>query len=372
MARLTNDPMSVLNSIDDPALLNPFPSHGSLLDAGGVGTIGSDRPLVSFMHDCRPPPITDLQRALRFYDDNYEIVGNYFLRPNKKVVLGGKGQCRCRFCGKTTPEVTFKNIAHAVPESLGNKTLFSLHECDDCNTLFGTGIENDFGNWSKPMPTLARVKGKSGIPTIRQIRGEPWRIEAASGSELQISSYEDNPAVTTDEDMRQVTLLLHRDDYTPVAVLKALVKMGLTIFPEEEMVNFQQALGWIREKDHSKGFAPLEPVVHTFVPGPLPNDVIVLIAVRRKCDSLKVPYASFILCYANEVIQIFLPSPKRDSLLAGGPVSVFWFPRPSDAAPGKHGQAETSILSLTDTSVVKGDVLTVTMSFESVTRRRDA
>lgn len=312
----------------------------------------------------------DLQRAFRFYDDNYDRIASYFLRPGEKVFLGNQhGRRQCRFCGKMAPDVTFINDAHAIPESLGNKTLFSLYECDSCNTLFGTGIENDFGNWSKPMRTLARIKGKNGVPTIKSTRGEPWRVEVDSSSTLQITSYEDNPAITVDEEKKQVHFLLHRDDYTPVAVLKALVKMGITILPVEEMVNFQHALSWIREKDHSKGPPRTEPVIHTFVPGPQPNVFIALIAFRRKHNGLKVPYTTFVLSYANEVIQVFLPSPECDQLVTGT-VSVCWFPNPSDAVPERRGLSETSTLDLTGTSVVKGEVAPATMNFEAVTREQ--
>jgi hypothetical protein len=129
------------------------------------------------------------------------------------------------------------------------------------------------------------------------------------------------------------------------------------------MINFQQALNWIRERDHSKGPIPTEPVIHTFVAGPLPNNVIALIAFRRKHDHLKVPYATFILCYANEMIQIFLPSPERDQLVMGE-ISVCRFPNPSELKQ----QSETSVFRLDGSSVIKEEDVSATMSFEVVER----
>jgi hypothetical protein len=61
---------------------------------------------------------------------------------------------------------------------LGNKSVESTYECDACNEIFGKGIENDLGNWSKPMRTLARIRGKSGVPTIKKTGDAPgwiWR-----------------------------------------------------------------------------------------------------------------------------------------------------------------------------------------------------
>jgi len=304
----------------------------------------------------------DLTPVFQFYDETYDMVGYYFLRPGEKVYLGDKESRQCRFCGKSSPDVTFLNDAHAVPECLGNTTLLSYYECDSCNQEFGDGIENDFGNWSKPMRTLARIKGKNGIPTIKQQRGEPWRIEATS-SMLNITSYEDNPVFTVDPTKKEVTFLLPRDAYTPVAVLKALVKMGIAILPAEEMMNFQQALRWIKEKDHSKDPIPTEPVIHTFLAGPLPNNVVALIVFRRKHDHFKVPYATFILCYANEMIQVFLPSPERDQLVTGE-ISVCRFPNPSELKQ----QSETSVFRLDGSSVIKGEEVPATMSFDTVER----
>jgi hypothetical protein len=146
-------------------------------------------------------------------------------------------------------------------------------------------------------------------------------------------------------------------------VLKALIKMGLTILPTSEMINFQQALSWIRETKHSNEFVPTQPVIHTFLNGPPPNNFLALIAFRRKHDLLKVPYATFILCYANEMIQVFLPSPERDQLVTGE-ISVCRFPNPSELKQ----KSVASMFLLDGTAVVKGEQVSATMSFETVER----
>jgi hypothetical protein len=48
-----------------------------------------------------------------------------------------KSERKCRFCGKSNPEVSFKKKAHLIPEFLGNKMLLSDFECDSCNYEFG-------------------------------------------------------------------------------------------------------------------------------------------------------------------------------------------------------------------------------------------
>jgi hypothetical protein len=95
--------------------------------------------------------------AFRFYEESYDGLGQWILAPGKRVFLGVKDNRCCRFCGKRSPEVSFRQDAHAISELMGNKSLFTYYECDACNKLFGDGIETDFGNWSKPMRTLARI-----------------------------------------------------------------------------------------------------------------------------------------------------------------------------------------------------------------------
>jgi hypothetical protein len=106
------------------------------------------------------------KEALCFYEENYSSIGQWILEPGKKVILRSSDSGVCRFCGRSTPEVTFKEVAHAIPESLGNKSLTTEYKCDACNRFFGKGIENDFGNWSKPQRTVSRIRGKKGVPTL--------------------------------------------------------------------------------------------------------------------------------------------------------------------------------------------------------------
>lgn len=96
--------------------------------------------------------------AIRFYGKNYDLLGSWLLKPGEKIMLGDKENRVCRFCGRTKPEVQFRKDAHAVSEMLGNKTLFTAYECDTCNGDFGKGIEQDLGNWSKPMRTMAAAR----------------------------------------------------------------------------------------------------------------------------------------------------------------------------------------------------------------------
>ena len=168
--------------------------------------------------------------AADFYDKHYAGAEPIFLEPGMKLMLGSAERPRhCRFCGKDEPAVTFKYEAHALPAAFGNTGLFSNYECDACNHLFGEGIENHLGNWTKPMRTLSRIKGRSGVPTIKEPGpGEGWRVEY-SDTGFHLKEYQNEPFFEVDEEAKQLRFELHRDTYIPVAALKGLVKIGLTL-----------------------------------------------------------------------------------------------------------------------------------------------
>jgi len=305
------------------------------------------------------------EENINFYETNYEIIGQWFVRPGDKVVLGDIENRTCRFCGKQSPEVTFRKVAHAIPELLGNKSIESAYECDTCNKGFGEGIENDLGNWSKPMRTLIRIRGKSGVPTLKRGGDKPgWRIEYDQ-SRLNITAYEDDPIYEVDEEKKTVTFKLRRDSYTPVAVLKAFMKIGITLLPDDEVPNFSGLMAWIRESDHSKLYLNKCPVIYAFQPGPMPNDFTVACILRRKQTVTGYPYAFLVLGYGNEVFQVPLPSETHDGQMSGQSISIHPFPVPGHPDPARYGETKRAVLDLMDCQVRKGEIVTVQMGYDS-------
>ena len=300
-----------------------------------------------------------------FYEESYSCIGQWLLKPGKKVILRSSQSGVCRFCSLTAPNVTFKDEAHAIPESLGNTSLFTKYECDDCNQFFGRGIENDFGNWSKPQRTMSRIRGKKGVPTLKKGSSGGWRVEHGPVG-LEVTQYEDDPIAVVNEATNEITLTLRRDPYTPVGVLKAFTKMALSLLPEEELPHFHAAGAWIRNTDHQAGLVKTFPVLHTFVPGDDPSINIAVILLRRRTNDLPVPYVTFVLTYGNEVFQTVLPSPERDVAISGQKVKFPYFPTPYELNRNLEQVAPMRReLDLTGRSLVKGETIQTVMRYET-------
>lgn len=317
---------------------------------------------------------TGYDAACRFYDIHYEVIGEWFLEPGKKIILGQKDNQVCRFCGHIYPLVTFKSEVHAIPECIGNKSLYTTYECDTCNHMFGSGIENDFGNWSKPMRNFTRTRGKRGVPTIKMASsgGSQGRF-GTTDTAIQQNPADPAPIFEVDEKTKTVVFSIPRDPYTPVAVLKTFLKIGLSVLPEEEIPDFRGILSWIRDPNHHACPVIGYPVLRTFVPGPYVQP-LTLRLLRRRTDRIMAPYITFVLGYGNEVFQVWLLSDERDRHIMGRKITFPPFPV---VCPVNFDENEGALfvrlllpemVDLTGCSRVANDIEPITIQFDTMSQ----
>src|SRR5688500_4148605 len=96
-----------------------------------------------------------------YFETRYEILRRLPFTANERILLRdhtGDEPRLCRFCRRGQPEVTFTKDAHAVPDFLGNLSIFSMNECDGCNAKLGQECEDQLSKATM----LARVL--AGIP----------------------------------------------------------------------------------------------------------------------------------------------------------------------------------------------------------------
>ena len=307
-------------------------------------------------------------RPIDFYRSNYIYLPSpSYLTPDMQpMTLGDRENPTCRFCGQEEPAVSFSHRAHAIPASLGNKCLFSIYECNECNQYFGNNIEDDLGNWLIVNRTLSGIRGRTKVPTLTSGGHElSWKItRAASG--LRYKEYNDCSVVNIDERNKAVSFQLTESSYTPIAVFKAFAKIGLTLLPDKEIDNFTETLQWIRNPDYSNDFVKKCSIIYTFVPGPMPSHVIVARLLRRNLQSIDLPYIFLILGYGNSLIQIWLPCRKMDEHIWGATLEMPPFPPIISPKSKIYGKPSTRVLDLSGREQVRDESKSHTFEFESI------
>ena len=317
------------------------------------------------------PPLTDSQKErLAWLDDRYDRLSAEFFNPNSDVkTLGSNEPQVCRYCGKSGPETTFANLSHAFPELIGNKKLVDLRECDVCNEHFSRLLEDQFGKWSLPSRTAGRILGKKKVPSYKSA-DQKFRIDV-TGNELKIKHPQGDPRVIFHHDSQRIEMQLERQPYTPMGVFKCLVKMALAVMPERELHECQHLKNWILEPTHTFESFQYKPLMlfGQLVPGPIPNDRVTYILLRRKASVTGCPYMMFVVMYGNHVHQIVLPMPAQDTVDGRSTLSIRYFPTPFDGDDyvSKFGRSRLTQEDLSSPEVRRDDVSPIHFSFEKAT-----
>lgn len=315
--------------------------------------------------DCRPKPELPETSSVKiqWLEQRYEVLAaRNFDRKSEQVVLGAGEPQVCRYCGKSAPEVTFENISHAFPEQIGNKWLIDSRECDTCNTHFASTIDTPFGDWSLLARSTGRIRGKRRVPTFVTSDSDV-RIDVKNGT-LNLTARVGDSRLNFDEDAKRIDMRLERPSYIPMGVFKSFVKMALSVMPEPEANKCQHLKAWILEKKHTFESFPFRPLTlySQFISGPVPNDKISFMLVRRKASVSGCPYLMFMVQYGNHVHQIALPMPEEDAM---GQALVY-FPHPWESADhiAAYGPASNSEEDLSSPDFKRNDPYTMRFTFE--------
>lgn len=300
------------------------------------------------------------EAAARWYDERYDEIAHGLLRSTSRPqYLGGDlSPRRCRYCGRTDPETSFRDKAHAFPEQIGNKALIDRRECDACNRHFARMVEDDYAKWTLPMRATGRVTGK-GLPSFKS-RDHQMRIDARGPRNLAIRLGEKDPRHRLDEETRTVTLQLERQPYVPMGVFKCLVKMALAVMPEPEAGECDHLKRWILAPAHTFESYPFRPLrlLEQFLPGPMPNDQFQYALLRRRPGHADCPYLIFVLQFSNVLHQIVLPMHDQDrALIEQGHCEVPFFPHIGGTAGHvlAYGRSQARVRDLSGTAAVSGE-----------------
>lgn len=200
---------------------------------------------------------------LRHIQKNYEIL--------PLVKIGNKGGS-CRFCKSS--KASYRNKSHSIPELLGNKSIFTLDECDECNKYFGRKIERDLSEFVTPS-WFTKLKGKNGRRTMQALGGIKLSSDVSSLN-IEFPDHSSNY-------LKDIILETKGRSFAGVNVYKAWVKILVSILPEKYLSDFDDTTKWLLSDD---GFEKLNHRPFILVGNQLPDfrlpDVMDVELVRQQ------------------------------------------------------------------------------------------
>ena len=267
---------------------------------------------------------SDLDDIMVSLSHHYEVrmfSGN----SRQKIGVYEKDKRICRFCGKSLPYVSFSQKAHAISESLGNKGLICLEECDECNKHFNETIEQDICNMLHFQLMLKGVKGKKGNPTILG-DGISMKNDTSSRSSKGRDTIVINVKELPDSNDLQKTISSFSkkysfvlEKYTPQNIYKCLCKYVLSLIDSRYLSFFKDTIKWINEPLTKRRLPPV-----WFYSVPTEN-VPRLIIMIRKHNHNEIPYCWAILSVAGNQFLFIVPFCSLDKYKFIGKYRVNYF-----------------------------------------------
>ena len=307
------------------------------------------------------------RKSVKFYDKHYLLVDHRVLQGSNKVYLGDRESKLCRFCGKSYPDVTFRNRAHAVTECLGNKILFSYYECDECNQTFGTGIEDHLCKFLATKRYVSGIKGKHGVPTLRSSRFKGWEA-TSDGKNSVICCGDGEELITFDEPNKRVLITFESQSYIPAAVYKGFSKIALSLVPEAMVYLFLPTLEWLRSPvDSQENIIDPLYLFETFIPGPPFFKNVETYLLRRKEKEAVVPFMFFVICIGNFMFQLMIPSTEDYKNYSKG-MRMLVFPNAVDMIESPFGESITRTVDLSSTCMVRNETRNVSLRYSNLVK----
>lgn len=236
---------------------------------------------------------------------------------NKKNIYIDDSNDTCRFCGKTSDTVKFKDKCHAVPEFFGNKIIITKNECDECNHKFGETIETDLANFTLPTRNITRVHGKKGIPKYKDPKKD--NVSEVKNGIFFISDKKNFTKL--DEEKNELIIKFETQVATPLNVYKAFVKIALNCIQKEYFDKFKN-IDWLNnDYDLLGGTTDFYTRIFVkFIPKIPPMFSLALFI--RKENITNAPYCQMVLQSNNTFYQVIIPFLEQDKHLENEEITI--------------------------------------------------
>ncbi|MCR5111386.1 MAG: HNH endonuclease [Ruminococcus sp.] len=246
--------------------------------------------------------------------------------PIKKVCYGEsiKSKRKCIYCGNTTESsASFKEIAHAIPESIGNKKFIQNEECDECNDYFAVNVEEHLSNMLMWERLVYGLKGKNGFP-IFQIDNNTYAryidVQERDFASSNLGDFEVARDLLIKENCQGPVIisssmpldtqgfdLSYIKGFSPVNVYKTLVKCAVGLIEKEELIYFSKTIEWLR---YDKSYHKL-PAIVIKTKKSISEEPELYIHTRKNED-YSLPYCYGELRILNKIFIFIIPFCDRD------------------------------------------------------------
>ena len=156
---------------------------------------------------------------------------------------GDKSKRVCRFCGKKMPVAKFKNVAHAISEGLGNKTLLCNEECDDCNNKLSK-TEGNLMHYLDVRRAMGGILTKTD-GTVPSVDGKGFVIRGDKDNKAVLYIEKESLPKGVDANKPFWMKLETEETVTHQGIYKSLCKIVVDLLPVSELKHFKETIGWI-------------------------------------------------------------------------------------------------------------------------------
>jgi len=229
----------------------------------------------------------------------------------KRIYLGKNKEKKCCICTRKEPKATFKQKAHIIPASFGNRWLFSQEECDECNMRFGKKYENELASMFSSLRTIGRIRKRKGYPKIRVPKTTSCMQSGKKLITISMINGEGNFEFKQLED-NTLSLSVPAPPYYPIDAIKSIAHTLWLVLDERKRTKYKSILKWITNE------IQMFPVnfYDGFMPGS--GDGILSFSVWEKTkENEKLADLIVKFHFSNAFIFWELPDFKNDKYLPG-------------------------------------------------------
>lgn len=209
----------------------------------------------------------------------------------------------CRFCGKSVPSVSFKKIAHAIQDALGNKLLFCYEECDTCNHDLAM-VEDQFRILMDFRRSIFRIPRKDTTKAAKVVGKDFIIVPDTKGDPIMylMKEYIADSIDTTKP------FVHHFELKSPVVneqMYKALCKMVIDMLPTCELPHFKNTIEWIKSKNFMPDTLPSIWLINLPCDKPIFRQPILDVFLNNQHNIQNTPYCTSVVWF-YDIAYIFI------------------------------------------------------------------